>query len=62
MYVFDVKYKTFDPQFGVKREDIFQLHTYIGQYGNGGLIKDAALFIQYLKTGGMHLIWIKRMG
>ncbi|HBS0497715.1 TPA: restriction endonuclease [Klebsiella pneumoniae] len=39
MYVFDVKYKTFDPQFGVKREDIFQLHTYIGQYGNGGLIK-----------------------
>ncbi|MBT6477843.1 MAG: restriction endonuclease [Gammaproteobacteria bacterium] len=38
LYVFDVKYKAFDPQFGVKREDLFQLHTYIGQYGNGALI------------------------
>jgi 5-methylcytosine-specific restriction endonuclease McrBC regulatory subunit McrC len=33
-YVFDVKYKTFDFKYGVNREDIFQLHTYIGQYGN----------------------------
>ena len=24
----------FDQRFGVKREDLFQLHTYIGQYGN----------------------------
>lgn len=39
LYVFDVKYKAFDPQFGVKREDLFQLHTYIGQYGNGTSIK-----------------------
>lgn len=39
LYVFDVKYKAFDPKFGVKREDLFQLHTYIGQYSNGGLIK-----------------------
>lgn len=39
LYVFDVKYKAFDPQFGVKREDLFQLHTYIGQYGNGASIK-----------------------
>lgn len=39
VYVFDVKYKTFNPQFGVKREDLFQLHTYIGQYGNGDSIK-----------------------
>jgi 5-methylcytosine-specific restriction endonuclease McrBC regulatory subunit McrC len=39
LYVFDVKYKAFDPQFGVKREDLFQLHTYIGQYGNRALIK-----------------------
>lgn len=38
LYLFDVKYKTFDPQFGVKREDLFQLHTYIGQYGNGASI------------------------
>lgn len=39
LYVFDVKYKAFDPQFGVKREDLFQLHTYIGQYGNEASIK-----------------------
>jgi 5-methylcytosine-specific restriction enzyme subunit McrC len=39
LHVFDVKYKAFDPQFGVKREDLFQLHTYIGQYANGALIK-----------------------
>jgi len=39
LYVFDVKYKAFDPQFGVKREDLFQLHTYIGQYGNAALVK-----------------------
>ncbi len=32
--VFDVKYKNFDRIYGVKREDLFQLHTYIGRYGN----------------------------
>ena len=39
LYVFDVKYKTFDTRFGVKREDLFQLHTYIGQYANSAAIK-----------------------
>lgn len=38
-YVFDVKYKTYDHLYGVKREDLFQLHTYIGQYANDGPIK-----------------------
>ncbi|WP_055448547.1 5-methylcytosine restriction system specificity protein McrC [Lacinutrix mariniflava] len=38
-YVFDVKYKAFDKRYGVKREDLFQLHTYIGQYGNDNKIK-----------------------
>lgn len=33
-YVFDVKYKRFDFQKGVKREDIFQIHTYVGQLAN----------------------------
>jgi len=33
-FLFDVKYKSFDFRYGVKREDLFQLHTYIGQYGN----------------------------
>lgn len=39
LYVFDMKYKSFEPQFGVKREDLFQLHTYIGQCGNRASIK-----------------------
>ena len=39
LYVFDVKYKAFDVTHGVNREDLFQLHTYIGQYGSGGLVK-----------------------
>jgi hypothetical protein len=39
LYIFDVKYKSFDPRYGVKREDLFQMHTYIGQYGNSALIK-----------------------
>ncbi|WP_295683360.1 hypothetical protein [uncultured Fibrobacter sp.] len=34
LYLFDVKYKTYDFKYGVKRDDLFQLHTYIGQYGN----------------------------
>lgn len=34
LFVFDVKYKYFDIKFGVKREDVFQLHTYVGQHGN----------------------------
>jgi 5-methylcytosine-specific restriction endonuclease McrBC regulatory subunit McrC len=33
-YVFDVKYKSFDFREGVKREDVFQLHTYVGQLTN----------------------------
>jgi len=39
LYVFDVKYKSFDFTYGVKREDLFQMHTYIGQYGNEGDVK-----------------------
>ena len=33
-YVFDVKYKSFDKVWGAKREDLFQLHTYLGQFSN----------------------------
>jgi 5-methylcytosine-specific restriction enzyme subunit McrC len=33
-YVFDIKYKSFDLNLGVKREDLFQMHTYIGQLSN----------------------------
>ncbi len=49
LYVFDVKYKVFDPQFGVKREDLFQLHTYIGQYGNGAMIKGCGFIYPILE-------------
>jgi 5-methylcytosine-specific restriction enzyme subunit McrC len=38
-FLFDVKYKSFDFVYGVSREDLFQLHTYIGQYGNNVNIK-----------------------
>ncbi|MBA3899657.1 MAG: restriction endonuclease [Bacteroidetes bacterium] len=33
-FLFDVKYKNFDFIYGVNREDLFQLHTYVGQYLN----------------------------
>ena len=33
-FIFDVKYKHYDIVNGIKREDLFQLHTYIGQYAN----------------------------
>ena len=39
LYIFDVKYKSFDFRFGVNREDLFQIHTYIGQYGNDARVK-----------------------
>ena len=38
-FLFDVKYKSFDFIYGVSRDDLFQLHTYIGQYGNNTPIK-----------------------
>jgi 5-methylcytosine-specific restriction enzyme subunit McrC len=38
LYVFDVKYKSFDFKYGVSREDLFQLHTYIGQATNDSVI------------------------
>jgi len=37
-YVFDVKYKSFDFSYGVSREDLFQLHTYIGQVSNAATL------------------------
>lgn len=57
-YIFDVKYKTYNHQYGVKREDLFQLHTYIGQYANDGPIKGCGLIYpihedKLDKTGGM---------
>ena len=36
-YVFDVKYKSFDTRDGAKREDLFQLHTYLGQFSNDNI-------------------------
>lgn len=62
LYVFDVKYKTFDPQFGVKREDIFQLHTYIGQYGNGDLIKGCGFIYPISENRWNALNMDKRQG
>jgi len=33
-FLLDVKYKSFDNRYGVKREDLFQLYTYLGQIAN----------------------------
>ena len=57
-YIFDVKYKTYNHQDGVKREDLFQLHTYTGQYANDGPIIGCGLIYpihkdKLDKTGGM---------
>ena len=46
----DVKYKSYDFQHGVKREDLFQLHTYLGQYGNTYLIKRAGFVYPIKET------------
>ena len=37
--VYDVKYKHFNPNYGVKREDLFQLHTYVLYLSNEYTIK-----------------------
>lgn len=42
-FLFDVKYKSFDFKYGVSREDLFQLHTYVGQYGNKFNLKACGL-------------------
>lgn len=34
VHLYDVKYKTYDFLYGVAREDLFQLHTYLGQCMN----------------------------
>ncbi len=52
----DVKYKNYDFKFGVKREDLFQLHTYLGQYGNAKQIKHAG-FVYPIKEG----IWQEKL-
>lgn len=36
--IYDVKYKRFDFTYGVSREDLFQINTYIGQASNYGRI------------------------
>jgi 5-methylcytosine-specific restriction enzyme subunit McrC len=42
-YVFDVKYKSFDFVYRVSREDLFQLHTYVGQVSNKHDLKGCGL-------------------
>ena len=52
-YVFDVKYKSFDFLYGVKREDLFQLHTYLGQLGNHGPVSGCG-FIYPIRQSHWH--------
>ena len=39
VFVYDVKYKYFNSIYGVKREDLFQLHTYVAYLSNFYTIK-----------------------
>ena len=57
LYIFDVKYKTFDSKFGLGREDLFQLHTYIGQYANEAKIKGCGFIypISQKRWASLHL-------
>ncbi len=48
--VFDVKYKAYDAAFGVDREDLFQLHTYAGQLGNGRPVKACGFVYPVLES------------
>jgi 5-methylcytosine-specific restriction enzyme subunit McrC len=50
LHVFDVKYKAFNFKYGVNREDLFQLHTYVGQYGNGKNIKSCGFIYPISET------------
>lgn len=49
-FLFDVKYKHFDFVYGVRREDLFQLHTYLGQYGNDANIKACGFIYPILES------------
>lgn len=72
--VLDVKYKHFDNREGVKREDLFQMHTYVGQYANDdnvlgfGLIYPASngnnkVIKEKTKVAGKHMtFYILQLG
>ncbi|MCY4338636.1 MAG: restriction endonuclease [Gammaproteobacteria bacterium] len=51
LYIFDVKYKVYDRKYGVRREDLFQLHTYIGQCANNAKIIKGCGFIYPTSKG-----------
>jgi 5-methylcytosine-specific restriction endonuclease McrBC regulatory subunit McrC len=55
LLVLDVKYKHFDNQKGVKREDLFQMHTYVGQYANDNNVLGFGL-IYPSSSGKNHII------
>lgn len=56
-YVFDVKYKSFDRQYGATREDLFQLHTYLGQFSNDGVPVRACGLIYPIKESRLQA-WV----
>jgi 5-methylcytosine-specific restriction enzyme subunit McrC len=50
LHVFDVKYKAFNFKDGVNREDLFQIHTYVGQYGNDKNIKSCGFIYPFAES------------
>jgi 5-methylcytosine-specific restriction endonuclease McrBC regulatory subunit McrC len=57
MHLFDVKYKSYDFINGVAREDLFQLHTYLGQCSNHHEIASCGLIYplseEHWKSNGL---------
>lgn len=60
-YIFDVKYKSFDFRYGVKREDLFQLHTYLGQLSNQGPVSGCG-FIYPIRQSRWHSLGLEEHG
>lgn len=56
-FLFDVKYKSFDFVYGVSREDLFQLHTYLGQYGNGANMEACGFIYPIAETNWENSIY-----
>lgn len=58
-HIFDVKYKRFDNRYGVKREDLFQIISYLSIYSKKYNIKSCG-FIYPIKKGTKDKIMIKQ--
>lgn len=52
IFIFDVKYKNFDLYDGIKREDLFQIHTYIANYAHDANVAACGFVYPYVLENG----------